>query len=177
MVPIQSPLEPNYMLSFISEKWVNCTWKCPVLLSDVIIPKGGAHFMDSDVNLVLTDGMFPFEYFNKVQSAVFDAVYNTNENVFVGACKGDGKTVLAELAILKHWKENRGKVVFINPCQEILDKLYKKWKSNYDQPVCKLSGDHDTQLVNESQLILATPEQFGLVSKKWKSKSRLGLLI
>lgn len=170
MVPIQSPLEPNYMLSFISEKWVNCTWKCPVLLSDVIIPKGGAHFMDSDVNLVLTDGMFPFEYFNKVQSAVFDAVYNTNENVFVGACKGDGKTVLAELAILKHWKENRGKVVFINPCQEILDKLYKKWKSNYDQPVCKLSGDHDTQLVNESQLILATPEQFGLVSKKWKSK-------
>lgn len=170
-VPIQFPFEPNYMLSVISEKWVNCTWKCPVMLTDIILPKTNAYFLDSDVELLPQEfgDVFPFTHFNKIQSATFDVVYNTDESVFVGAPKGDGKTVLAELAILKH--QSRGRVVYLNPCQEIVNKLYKKWNSMFDMEIGKLGGlPSDIQIVAESHVILATPEQFNKVSKKWKTR-------
>jgi len=63
--------------------------------------------------------VFPFERFNKMQSAVFNMIFNTNENVVVAAPTASGKTVIGELAILRallnHQDDSNKKVVYIAP--------------------------------------------------------------
>ncbi|RLV91932.1 Pre-mRNA-splicing helicase BRR2 [Spathaspora sp. JA1] len=180
---LNQPLVPNYLLSFISNKWVNCTWKTPIMLNTVQVPSIGSYYLDnSDVQLVPTKELskehvdiFPFKFFNKVQSATFDSVYNTNENVFVGSSKGDGKTVIAELAVLTHWKRNRGRMVYINPSDEIIDQKLNHWMKKFEvfeKNIGKLTGtlSQDASILNESHVILATPDQFLNLSKRWKTQ-------
>lgn len=177
-VPFVSPHLPNYILSFVSEKWVHCTWKSSIMLSDVISPKVSPHYLDNKVDLVPTETvgeLFPFTHFNKLQSSTFDAIYNSETNVFIGSSKGDGKTVLAELAILNHWANHKGRIVYINPCQELVDKLFKKWSTfflSFEKEINVLSGNlrEDLTTVNQTQLVLATPEQFNCLSKRWKTR-------
>ncbi|TFK59708.1 P-loop containing nucleoside triphosphate hydrolase protein [Pluteus cervinus] len=42
--------------------------------------------------------------FNKIQTQVFQALYTTDENVFICAPTGSGKTICAEFALLRLWK-------------------------------------------------------------------------
>ncbi|KAF9016447.1 hypothetical protein BDZ89DRAFT_961906 [Hymenopellis radicata] len=44
--------------------------------------------------------------FNKIQTQVFQPLYNSDENVFVGAPTGGGKTICAEFALLHLWKNS-----------------------------------------------------------------------
>ncbi len=47
---------------------------------------------------------------------VFNAIYNGDDNVFVGAPTGSGKTMCAEFAILRMFMQNPdGHCVFITP--------------------------------------------------------------
>ena len=51
--------------------------------------------------------MYPkWERFNKIQTQVYSSLFTTNDNVFVGAPTGSGKTVCAEFAILRHWSQS-----------------------------------------------------------------------
>ena len=43
---------------------------------------------------------------NRIQSIVFDAAYNTNENLLICAPTGAGKTNIAMLTILREIKQN-----------------------------------------------------------------------
>ena len=43
---------------------------------------------------------------NRIQSIVFDAAYNTNENLLISAPTGAGKTNIATLTILREIKQN-----------------------------------------------------------------------
>ena len=44
---------------------------------------------------------------NRIQSIVFDAAYNTNENLLISAPTGAGKTNIAMLTILREIKQNK----------------------------------------------------------------------
>ena len=47
---------------------------------------------------------------------VFNALYNSNDNVFVGAPTGSGKTICLEFAILRMFMQNPdGKCVYVTP--------------------------------------------------------------
>lgn len=45
--------------------------------------------------------VFSFELFNAIQSKIFEAVYESNDNVVVSAPTGSGKTTILELAICR----------------------------------------------------------------------------
>lgn len=45
-----------------------------------------------------------FSFFNPIQTQVFHTLYNTDFNVLVGAPTGSGKTIIAELAMLRVFK-------------------------------------------------------------------------
>ncbi|RCK66017.1 Pre-mRNA-splicing helicase BRR2 [Candida viswanathii] len=87
---VPTSAEPNYMLSIISEKWVNCTWKTPIWLADLQPCKVGSYFVETNLE------------------AVLDAV-SEGESVFVG-CSKTGRTAVAELAMTKNQN-----VLFISP--------------------------------------------------------------
>ncbi|CAI5759394.1 unnamed protein product [Candida verbasci] len=178
IVDIKKPLMPNYLLSFINNKWVNCTWKLPILLN-INLPKISNLYLSYDENEKIKPNDFEqlqIEDFNRLQSAVFEPVYNSNENVFIGSARGDGKITVLELSILNQLRQNRGKVVYLNSSQEIVSKLFKKWNKLFDD-VYTLTGNlkTDISIINESSIILSTPEQFNLLTKRWKSKKNFKL--
>ena len=49
--------------------------------------------------------LYRFSYFNPVQTQIFHALYHTDCNVLLGAPTGSGKTVAAELAIFRVFRE------------------------------------------------------------------------
>lgn len=63
---------------------------------------------------------------------MFNAVYNSDDNVFVGAPTGSGKTICAEFAILRMLLHNvEGRCVYITPMEALAEQVYKViWKMN-----------------------------------------------
>lgn len=55
---------------------------------------------------------------------VFNALYNTDDDVFVGAPTGSGKTICAEFAILRMFSAApNSRCVFITPKQALADQV------------------------------------------------------
>lgn len=56
---------------------------------------------------------------------VFNAVYNSDDNVFVGAPNGSGKTICAEFAILRMLLHNaEGRCIYITPMEALAEQVY-----------------------------------------------------
>lgn len=58
--------------------------------------------------------LYPFAYFNPVQTQVFFTLYNTWDNVLLGAPTSSGKTLCAELAIFRLLQHKPDKKVGFN---------------------------------------------------------------
>lgn len=52
------------------------------------------------------EDLYPFTHFNTVQSQVFHSCYYTDTPIILGAPTGSGKTIVAELCVLKLFREN-----------------------------------------------------------------------
>ena len=182
----QKRLPPNIFVSVISERWYHSELQVAVHLDNIIMPKKFSP--PSELERVEPIGvgvlgneefanMFEFGKFNYLQSNVFEAVYESDDNLFVGAPKGSGKTVLAELALLHHWKKNGGRAVFISPNQEMIDETFKSWEGRFsglagEKVIGKLEGNPqlDLRTLTKSHLTLSTPSQFDTISRRWKQR-------
>jgi replicative superfamily II helicase len=73
-----------------------------------------------------------FTQFNPIQTQVFNTIYNGDENVFVGAPTGSGKTVCAEIAIMRLLSQNaEGRVVYVTPKDSLADIAYADWHNKF----------------------------------------------
>lgn len=54
-----------------------------------------------------------FTHFNPIQTQVFFCLYNTDNNILIGAPTGSGKTIMAEFAILRLLRNNAKQKVCI----------------------------------------------------------------
>lgn len=185
----QRRLPPNFFISVISERWLNCEAQLALDIQQLRLPKkfpAPTALLDTELiptsDLIVEDfrGVFEFATFNKFQSQAFNSVYNSSENVFIGAAKGIGKTVLAEIALLNHWRQNKGRAIYISPRAKKIDTLMKNWNKRLSglaggKVIDKLGLDTSLNLriVAQSHLILATPEQFEVVSRSWRQKKNL----
>lgn len=60
---------------------------------------------------------------------VFNSLYNSDDNVFVGAPTGSGKTVCAEFAILRLLQNNpSGRCVYVAPKKALVDQVRRSGK-------------------------------------------------
>ncbi|PCH37704.1 nucleoside triphosphate hydrolase protein [Wolfiporia cocos MD-104 SS10] len=100
-------------------------------------------------------GMFKFGVFNAVQSACYDTVMHTDENMIIdltrSRCKaptGSGKTVLFELAIIRMLTHAGGnskpKCIYVAPTKALCSEKCRDWTAKF-QPLgincCELTGD------------------------------------
>ncbi|GES61110.1 P-loop containing nucleoside triphosphate hydrolase protein [Aspergillus terreus] len=130
--------------------------------------------------------LFHFPVFNAVQSKYFQAIYKTDDNVVLSAPTGSGKTVIVELAIcrlLYNLKDERFKVIYQAPTKSLCSERFRDWSRKFSTlglQCAELTGDTDQKQlrsVQNSQIIITTPEKWDSMTRKWKDHARLMQLV
>jgi replicative superfamily II helicase len=115
--------------------------------------------------------LFPFSFFNEMQSRVLPRLLTSDENVVVAAPTASGKTVLAELAMVRELsKPKRGKILYLAPLRALTNEKESEWNTLFTPmgfEVYVVSGERelDPAKARSAQIIISTPE-------KWDSSSR-----
>lgn len=186
-VPITDPMPPQYFIRLVSDRWIGAEAQLPVSFRHLILPeKYPPHTELLDLQPLPVSalknsqyeamyGRFP--YFNAIQTQVFNTLYTTDDNVFLGAPTGSGKTICAEFALLRAFSENpSARCVYVTPLKELAIERYADWRQRFgkhlDKPVVLLTGESSTdlKLLNRGQVIIATPEQWDVLSRRWKQR-------
>ncbi|KAK6590966.1 U5 small nuclear ribonucleoprotein helicase [Cryptosporidium xiaoi] len=133
-------------------------------------------------------------YLNPIQSQLFHILFHTNENIFLGAPTGSGKTMIAEIAIYKviknHFdslltneskqcfKNGIPKIVYIAPLKSLAKERFLEWNKlfmeTFQLKVVLLTGSSKCSLgeLNNAFLIITTPEKWESITRKWFIDSR-----
>ncbi|KAK1781120.1 Sec63 Brl domain-containing protein [Copromyces sp. CBS 386.78] len=190
-VPITEPMPPNYFVSVISDRWMHSETRLPVSFRKLILPERfppHTELLDLQplpVNALKAKdyaALYPdWQQFNKVQTQTFKSLYETDNNVLICSPTGSGKTVCAEFALLRHWaKKEQGRAVYIAPFQELVDLRFADWQKRFGnlrggKDIVKLTGETttDLRLLEQGDLIMATPLQWDVLSRQWKRRKNV----
>ena len=189
-IPMFEPMMPQIYISVVSDRWLHSETKLAVSFRHLILPEllpPHTKLLDRQP-LPLTAlrnqefvSLYPFTHMNKIQTQVFQTAFNTDNNFFVGAPTGSGKTMLAEIALMRHWmKEEPGRVVYIAPIQEMVDQRLVDWQQKFgdvggEKEIVALTGEiaADLKLLDRGDVVLATPTQWDLMSRRWKQRKNV----
>ncbi|KAH0544469.1 hypothetical protein FGG08_001366 [Glutinoglossum americanum] len=190
-VPITEPMPPNYFISVVSDRWMHSETKLAVSFQKLLLPeKFPPHTPLLDLQPLPVSALKRQDYvalypewqkFNKVQTQVYNSLFATDDNVFVGAPAGSGKTVCAEFAILRHWaKPDATRAVYIAPFQELVDQRLADWRERLGvvaggKEIVKLTGETtaDLKILEKGDLVLATPVQWDVLSRQWQRRKNV----
>lgn len=126
--------------------------------------------------------VFPFDYFNAVQSKSFSTIFESDENFVLSAPTGSGKTAVLELAISRlstRQPASSFKIVYQAPTKALCSERCRDWRSKFSQLNIRceeLTGDTEaTHLrhVQNADIIVTTPEKWDSVTRKWKDHRKL----
>ncbi|RNF21010.1 activating signal cointegrator 1 complex subunit 3 [Trypanosoma conorhini] len=117
-----------------------------------------------------------FPQFNAVQTQVFHAFFHTDSSIFLGAPTGSGKTVAAEMAMLRVFEKcpPGSKIVYIAPLKALVKERVRDWTARFDRRlgrrVLELSGDvnPDIAALVRADILCTTPEKWDGLSRNWQ---------
>ncbi|CAK9317814.1 unnamed protein product [Citrullus colocynthis] len=191
-VPISEPLPPQYFIRVVSDGWLGSQTILPVSFKHLILPEKFPSptellnlqplpvtaFRNPSYEALYQD----FKHFNPVQTQVFTVLYNTDQNVLVGAPTGSGKTICAELAILRNLQKGQDsvlRVVYISPIEALAKVRYLDWDKKFGKGlgihVVELTGETttDLKLLKKGQIIISTAEKWDALSRRWKQQKHV----
>merc|ERR1712091_496390 len=123
-----------------------------------------------------------FKLMNPIQTQTYQALTDSDESVYVSAPAGSGKSVCAELAILRavatHGVEN-ARCVYCVPIEDIAEARYADWKVKFEDimgiPTCILTGDvaTDLKLLERSRVIVSSAKNWDILSRRWKQRKNV----
>lgn len=215
-VPMFDPVPPNYYISVLSDRWLHAETRLPISFKHLILPeKFPPPTPLLDLQPLPLSALHNKEFesiysstiqtFNKIQTQVFQALYTSDENVFIGAPTGSGKTICAEFALLRLWsKREQPRAVCIEPYQEMVDQRVAEWRKKFSglqggKEIVSLTGETsaDLRLLEKGDVIVCTPSQvsflnhvvnlslnlffqWDVLSRRWRQRGNvknIGLLI
>jgi activating signal cointegrator complex subunit 3 len=200
-IPVFQPLPPQYYVKAISDRWVGVSQSVAMSFHHLILPDQVSEHTDLlDLQpLPVTALQNPkfealyksrFDHFNPVQTQMFHTLYHTDQNVLLGAPTGSGKTIAAELAILRlAYAYPDAKVVYVAPLKALARERINDWRKKFGSAtgggrgsstgdklgwsVLELTGDHtpDMQALQRAKIIITTPEKWDGISRSWRKRS------
>lgn len=190
-IPIFEPMPPQYYIRVVSDKWLGSETVLPVSFRYLLLPgkyPAPTELLDlQPLNITeLQNEKFikfytdQFEYFNPIQTQVFNTVYKRDDNALIAAPTGSGKTVLAELAIMRMLTESKqGRCVYIAPTDPIAKERFTDWSARFGKlfglRVSLLTGETSTdrRLLQDSNIVISTPESWDIMSRRWKTRKEV----
>ncbi|CAF0999985.1 unnamed protein product [Rotaria sordida] len=192
-VPIYEALPPQYFIRVVSDRWLSSETQIAVSFRHLILPEKqleSTELLDLQplpVNVLNNskyEELYNFKVFNCIQTQVFNTLYRTDENVFLGASNGSGKTICAEFAILRLFSDEKlkeisePKCVYITPKEELAEIIREDWDKRFgiiDRKVVMLSGEIsiDLKLIAKGDIIISTPEKWDNLSRRWKQRKHI----
>lgn len=188
-IPVFDPLPPQYFIRITSDRWIGAETVFPVSFRHLILPEKFApptELLDlqplplSAFRNEQYISLYNFPNFNAIQTQVFNSLYNTDDNVFIGAPNGSGKTICAEIAILRLFMvaEDDAKCVYITPKQQLAQVVYKQWEKKFEplkKHVVLLTGDSsvDLKLIGKGNVIVSTHDKWDMISRRWKQRKNV----
>lgn len=187
-IPIFDPLPPQYYVRVLSDRWLGSEVVLPISFRHLILPErypAPTELLDlqplptNDLQNEKFINFYKgrFDYFNPIQTQVFNTVYKKDDNVLVAAPTGSGKTVVAELAIMRMLATNpKGRCVYIAPLESLAKERYNDWKERMGRgiglEVVELTGETtaDLKLLQDGQIIISTPQAWDVMSRRWKTR-------
>lgn len=107
--------------------------------------------------------------------------------MLLGAPTGSGKTISAELAILRLFEQHsETRVVYIAPLKALVRERLDDWGNKLcprlGKKMVELTGDYtpDIRALNSADIIISTPEKWDGISRNWQSRSyvrKVGLMV
>ncbi|TIB36491.1 hypothetical protein E3P84_00909 [Wallemia ichthyophaga] len=202
-VPMSEPIPPNYYVTVMSDRWLHSETTLPVSFKHLILPEKfppPTPLLDlqplpisalhnkayENIYTPSNDNEYAIESFNKIQTQVFQALYTSDDSVIIGAPTGSGKTICAEFALLRFWqKSGSSRAVVIEPFDDVVSQRVDEWSQKFsrlDKEIVGLTGDMsaDLKLLERGDVIIATPQQWDMLSRRWKQRKNvqnLGLFV
>lgn len=189
-VPLTEPLPPQYFIKVVSDRWLHSESVLPVSFRHITLPSKfppptelldlqplPVKILGRDIASALYNGI---ENFNSIQTQTFSALYERDNSVLVCAPTGSGKTICAEFALLRLFKESPdAKCVYIAPKDQIATAMFNHWDKTLsqvlDKTVVKLTGDTtvDLRLLEAGQIIVTTALHWDSLSRRWKQRKHI----
>ncbi|KAL1501849.1 hypothetical protein ABEB36_007098 [Hypothenemus hampei] len=194
-VPLSKPLSLEYFVRVVNSQFLHSENTIVINLEDLKL-FGSESFQTNILDLqplsktVLRnrsfEDLYPFTHFNAVQSQVFHSCYYTDTPIILGAPTGSGKTIVAELCMLRLFSNNpEQKVVYIAPMKALVRERLLDWTEKFTKirkTVIEVTGDVTprSELIRMSNIIITTPEKWDAMSRNWTEKDfvkQVGLMI
>ncbi|KAF6165076.1 hypothetical protein GIB67_000660 [Kingdonia uniflora] len=195
-VPIFEPHPPQYFIRAISDSWLKAEAFYTISFQNLALPEAyisHTELLDLRPLPVTSFGneayaeLYKFTHFNPIQTQTFHILYHTDNNVLLGAPTGSGKTISAELAMLRLFNTQPDlKVIYIAPLKAIVRERMKDWKyrlvSQLGKKMVEMTGDYtpDLMALSAADIIISTPEKWDGISRNWHTRSyvtKVGLVI
>ena len=214
-LPITDPLPPQYFVRVVSDKWLGCEAALPLSFRHLILPEKYApptELLDLQPlpvaslknrqfeTIIASEGISEL---NPIQTQTFQAVYGTDDSVFVAAPPGSGTGAIAELAIMRMLSKADGsvphdgaaphngvaemaqKVVYVAPMKATQDKKLELWTRKFAPlgvVVNGLTGEPlaDAKILDTSQIVVSSPQAWETLSRRWRQRKavqKVGLFI
>ena len=188
-VPLTEPIPPNYYVTLLSDRWLQSEARLPISFKNLVLPERFPPptpllSLQPQVPAALrspqAEAVFVgrFSTFNRVQTQSFHALYDTDDSVLVAAPTGAGKTVCAELALLRLWRSpDTGRAVCILPYAGMVAPRVEAWRKTFGEyagcrEVVALTDDTSAnlRLLELADVVVATPEQWDVLSRRWRQR-------
>ncbi|GAV70037.1 DEAD domain-containing protein/Helicase_C domain-containing protein/Sec63 domain-containing protein [Cephalotus follicularis] len=195
-VPIFEPHPPQYYIRAVSDSWLQSEAFYTISFQNLLLPEAQTshtELLDLKPLPVTALGnnayevLYNFSHFNPIQTQAFHVLYHTDNNVLLGAPTGSGKTISAELAMLRLFNTQPDlKVIYIAPLKAIVRERMNDWSKHLvpqlGKQMVEMTGDYtpDLMALLSADIIISTPEKWDGISRNWHSRSyvsKVGLLI
>ncbi|KAJ2616612.1 Pre-mRNA splicing [Coemansia sp. RSA 1365] len=206
---LTDPLPPQYFVSVISDRWIGAETRLAVSFRHLQLPAKTlppTELLDMQPLALaeLRNVEFETAYrehpqsplcstgtFNAVQTQAFHTLYHTDDSVLVAASPGSGKTLCAELALLRFFAQEaarahtegedyvRRRAVYIAPFAALVRSRARDWRARLGgiqggKNIVVLSGDTaaDLRRIENAHVVLSTPGPWDALSRRWRQRQR-----